>query len=157
MLPLVALILAAPPELPAAWHGTWAGTMLNTPADGKPTEVPMGLTVRPLAGGRLTWAITYGDGDKKQVRGYELVPGDKPGRFVVDEKNGITLPARLAGDTLHLLFKVGDSHLVTRYQRAGDAIRFELVAFAPDPAAGGTGVTAFQAKTVQTAELRRQP
>ena len=52
------------------------------------------------------------------------------------------------------LFKVGDTHLHTRYHLTGGAVRFELVTFAPDTAAGGMGVTAYRPVTVQTAELK---
>lgn len=155
MLALAVLTLAAPPSLPPAWHGAWAGTLHVTPAAGEPTTVAMSLVVKPLAGGRLTWTLTYGDGDKKDIRRYELVPGDKPGRFVIDEKNGITLPARLTGDTLVGLFQVGDRHLHTRHHLTGGVIRYELTTFAPDPTAGGPGVTAYRPAAVQTAELKR--
>ena len=82
---LALALLFAPPALPPAWHGTWAGILHISPASGEPKTVAMKLGIHPMGGGRHTWTLAYGDGDKKDERTYELVPGDQPGQFVIDE------------------------------------------------------------------------
>lgn len=163
---IVAALAAAqpadPPALPAGWVGKWAGTLTINRDTGDPQELPMSLEVRPLAdGSRYTWRIVY-DGEKKQTRDYELVvkPG-KPGRFEIDEKNGIRLGARLVGTTLYALFQVGDAMIQSRYELTGDVLRVEMTAYttrdplATKPIAGGGEVKSPQLLSVQTAELKR--
>ena len=135
---------ADPPALPAGWVGKWTGTLTITRDTGDLQELPMTLEVRPLAdAGRYTWRLVY-DGEKKQSRDYELVakPG-KPGRFEIDEKNGIRLGARLAGPTLYTLFQIPDAMIHSRYELAGNVLRVEMTAYATrdplatKPTAGG--------------------
>jgi hypothetical protein len=153
---------ADPPALPAGWVGKWAGTLTITKDTGDPQELPMTLEIRPLAeAGRYTWRLVY-DGEKKQTRDYELVvkPG-KPGRFEIDEKNGIRLGARLVGTTLYALFQVGEAVIHSRYEQAGDVLRVEMTAYttrdplATKPTAGGAEVKSPPLLSVQTAELKR--
>jgi hypothetical protein len=154
---------ADPPALPAGWVGKWAGTLTITTDKGDPQELPMTLEVRPLAdGGRYTWRLVYGDGEKRQTRDYELVakPG-KPGRFEIDEKNGIRLGARLVGTTLFALFQVGEAVIQSRYEQASEVLRVEMTAYttrdplATKPTAGGAEVKSPQLLSVQTAELKK--
>ena len=123
----------------------------------------MTLEVRPLAdGGRYTWRLVYGDGEGKKTRDYELVvkPG-KPGRFEIDERNGVRLGARLVGNTLYALFQVGEAMIHSRYEQAGEVLRVEMTAYttrdplATKPAGGGAEVKSPQMLSVQTAELKK--
>lgn len=159
---LTAVQPADPPALPAGWVGKWAGTLTITRDADDPREVPMSLEVRPRPeAGRYTWRLVY-DGEKKQTRDYELVakPG-KPGRFEIDEKNGIRLSARLVGTTLYAQFQVGEALIHSRYEQAGDVLRVEMTAYttreplATKPTAGGAEVKSPQCLSVQTAELKR--
>jgi hypothetical protein len=65
--------------LPSYWQGNYQGT-LELKSPGKPaSEVPIALEIKPTDdAARVTWRITYGQGDKKSVRPYELV--SLPGR-----------------------------------------------------------------------------
>lgn len=158
LIALVCLAVPASATLPEGWHGTWKGTLkMEGP---KETSIPMELRVQPKEGGVYEFAITYGEGDKKQVRPYELRPvKDKPGRYVVDEKNGIELEGRLANGTLHFLFTAGDTLIETRYRPNGDSMIFELTS--TDLKAGkATGPENLKVKSipinaVQMAELKR--
>lgn len=165
MTPLVLAVLFAQPKaepLPADWHGTWAGTLVVSGA--KSLEVPMTLSIKPLDGGRVTWTVVRGEGDKKQELPYELVPvPGKPGQFEIDEKNGIRLSCRLSGDRLYELFKVGDQYIHAQHHRDGDVIRYELTSHsAKEPLAtkptgrGDIDVTAFEPLSTQYAVLKRQ-
>ncbi len=166
---LLPLLLAAQPKaeeptLPAAWYGTWTGTLTITRDKDDPEQIPMALEVRPLDGGRYTFRITYGEGPKKQVRDYELVPkAGKPGRFEIDERNGIRIDARLTGGALDTLFQVGDSLIRSRYERTRDGLRVEITAFAvrdplvTKPEKGGSEVRSFRVVSVQTAATPAPP
>lgn len=147
------------PALPAPWHGTWRGTLTVTGPDDKPAAVPMALQIGPVPGTRdVTWAITYGEGAKAVVRGYVLQPdGDTPGRFKIDEKNGIVLAARLVDGVLYSPFAVGGAHLTARYELHGDVLRFEITSAKPAPAKTGDGkVQGFTVEVVQRADLKRK-
>ncbi|MBY0513098.1 MAG: hypothetical protein K2P78_04205, partial [Gemmataceae bacterium] len=151
---------AEPPPLPPHWYGVWAGTLIVTPEKGDPKELPMALEIAPLVGTpRYTFRLTYGPPGTRP-RDYELVPKkDRPGRFEIDERNGIRLDARLTGDTLHATFQVSDALIQSRYERVGDVLKVEMTACAmKDPTvtkstAGGAEVKAFAVVSVQTAEL----
>lgn len=161
---LLAAVLApaarAADALPAGWHGTWAGPLVMTAADGRATEVPMELTVEPLPGeAGHRWRITYG-GDKKQVRDYKLLPvAGKPGRFVIDEGNGIRLDARLVGSVLYSHFQVQGNRLAARYELTAGAVRYEIAAGSTTATTGGKDggpvVTVFPVDSVQAATLKR--
>jgi hypothetical protein len=155
----LALALGADtPALPAEWHGTWAGTMLMTSAADKRTEVPVVMEIGPAKGGKgFTWKTTYGDGDKKVVKDYLLVPdGDKPGRFVCDERNGIGLAARLVDGVMYSTFEVGGAVLTARYELREKVLRFEITSAKPaKEKTGGGQVQDYPVDVVQAAELKR--
>lgn len=114
--------LAQGAPLPEEWHGLWKGD-LPLPQGG---TIPMSLEVEPLEESNgVTWRITYGE----QVRDYELLPGDEPGLYVVDEKNGILLDMRLDGDVLFCAFDVADTMLIARYELIDDSMRYEFLTF----------------------------
>jgi hypothetical protein len=158
-LALSAALVAADdkPALPAAWHGDWRGTLVITATDGKPTEVPIALKIEPLDGTReLKWAITYGAGAKAQLRDYKLVPdGDKPGRFKIDERNGIVLSARLAGGAMYSTFEVGGALLTARYELRGDSLLFEITSNKKAEKTGDGKVQDYATEVVQRAELKK--
>jgi hypothetical protein len=151
--------------LPALWYGKWAGTLVITRDGADPQEVPMALEVRPLAdGARYTWRLHYAAAAKKQDRDYELVPKPgKPGRFEIDEKNGIRLEAKLVGGVLYSQFQVGEAVIHSRYERVGEVLKVEMTAYtsrdalATKPTGGGADVRSLQLLSVQLAELKRVP
>lgn len=108
--------------LPEEWHGLWRGD-LPIPAGG---TIPMSLEVEPLESGEgVTWRITYGE----QVRDYEMLPGDEPGRHIIDEKNGVLLDARVEDDVIYSAFDVGDTMLVARFELVDAGLRYEFLTF----------------------------
>lgn len=104
--------------LPAYWYGTYRGTLeIKTP--GKPSsEVPIELLIKPMDdAARVTWQITYGEGEKKSVRPYELVAlSRKPDYFELDEKSGIRMQMHKIENKLYCLFKVSGSLLHVEYE-----------------------------------------
>jgi hypothetical protein len=146
------------------WHGTWAGT-LKIGSGPKAQEVPMSLEIQPIDGGKATWTIQYGKpgDDKASTRKYEIVPtAGKPGRFEIDEKNGIRITAKLTADgtSLASLFRVGGQFLQTKYTLKENTLCFELMSYNTEgalktsPAGSQTEVEAFELTAVQTAELK---
>jgi hypothetical protein len=144
--------------LPPEWLGTWTGKLAISSAADKQSEVAVALKIEPIKGTReLTWAITYGEGARAMVRDYKLVPdGDKPGRFKIDERNGIALDARLVNGVMYSQFKVGDAMLTARYELRGDTLRFEITsAKAVADNTGKGSVQGFAVDVIQAAELKR--
>jgi hypothetical protein len=169
--PLIAAIALVPPgpddpgrpTLPESWLGTYAGTF-TIEGDSAIEPFRGELRVAPIGEGpAVSWTIIYGEGDRRQVRPYELVPVDgQPGRFEIDEKNGVRIAMRLVGEDLLLgQFTVGDSLIVARYERSADAIRAELATFdAASPRSmrvegAGLEVSSIPLRSVQRATLRR--
>jgi photosystem II stability/assembly factor-like uncharacterized protein len=122
-------------EVPTAivkdWSGVWKGTVRNHVDVARSSTFEMQLTVEPVDANSLRWQIVY-DGEAGQsVRDYQLLVDDAAqGKYTLDEKNGILLPARLLGQTLTFHFSVQDQHLWTSYKFvAGDTpqIEFDLV------------------------------
>lgn len=147
------------PALPVAWHGTWTGTMTVTDASDQATEVEVALTIAPVPDTRTaTWKTTYGTGERAVVKDYAIVPVDgKPGRFRIDEKNGVLLDARLAGRTLYSQFEVAGAVLTARYELRGDVLAFEITSAKPRPEKSGKGtVQSYAVNAVQTADLKKK-
>lgn len=154
--------------LPASWHGTYVGTF--SVDSGTPAEVGSfrgELRIEPRIGSEaVSWTIIYGEGELQQVRSYELrpVPGEES-RFVIDEKNGVTIEMMLIGQNLLLgQFVVGENMIVPRYERMGDdVIRCELAVFGTKPSRTMTiegldvSVSTSPLRSVQRAELQRVP
>jgi hypothetical protein len=144
--------------LPPLWHGTWSGKLAITGPKDEPSDVAIALRIEPIKGtDNVTWAITYGQGDKKIARDYKLVACKKPGRFQIDEGNGVALDARLVNGVLYSQFEVGGSLLAARYEIRGDILCFEITS--AKLAAGETGNAkprAYNVDIVQTAELKRK-
>ncbi len=160
--PLVlGLLLAADPKpaaLPADWHGEWAGTLAMTSQNDTKTDVAVRLKIEPIRGSDdLTWKLTYGTGDKQVVKDYKLVPTTAPGRFRIDEQNGIVLDARLVGGVLYSQFEVGGNWLTARYELRDGKLRFEVTSAKPaKDKTGGNKVQGYDIGGVQTAELTKK-
>lgn len=148
--------------LPAAWHGTWQGTLHINNGKSK-SEVAFKLAIKPLDAARVTWHITYGEGDKANTRSYELVAlPKKPGLFELDEKSGIRMQERLLGNKLYCLFRVSNTLLHTKHELVGDVIHYEITSFTEKDPLKTTfqkndkiTVDSWQLMSVQSAELKR--
>ena len=143
--------------LPPEWHGTWSGKLAIANAAGKTSEVAMSLKIEPIKGtNELTWAITYGEGEKASLRNYKLVPGDKTDRFTIDERNGTLLDARLVNGVIYSQFEVGGNLLGARYELRGDTLRFEITSAKLADKTGKGKVQGYRVEVVQTAELKKK-
>lgn len=149
--------------LPAEWHGSWQGTLQITNGKTK-SEVPFKLVIKPIDDARVTWHITYGEGDKASTRPYELIAlSKKPGTFELDEKSGIRMKERLLGNQLFCLFRVSNSLLHVKHELRGDVIHYEISTFSEkEPLKTAfekdskLAVDSWTLISVQSAELKRR-
>ncbi len=147
---------------PENWRGTWRGTMLDRSVNGRYQKVPMTLRIQPISNNpmRYTWQTTYGVGDKKLVRDYELVVKDQQnGHFIIDEKDGTLIDAWWLGDKLYSQFRVNNLLLSTQCQRQGNRLHYELVLYQPqstpptESSQEKVPFESYQLQVVQSAEL----
>ena len=130
-------VIETKPELPfpQSWEGMWEGRLEIFNAKGKVQETLMGLEIKPIDSTKThTWTIIYSEGEKRQVREYELIPKDPAkGHYVIDEKNSIILDDYYYGNTLYSRFDVGGTLLLATYTKEGETIRFEIIAGKTEP------------------------
>jgi hypothetical protein len=140
------------------WYGTWAGKLIITSEADKQSEVPVVFKIEPIKGSHdVVWALTYGQGDKATVRDYKLAPaGETPGRFRIDERNGVALDARLVNGVLYSQFEVGGHLLTARYELRGETLQFEVTSSKPRAERTGGKIQAYAVEVVQAAELRKK-
>ena len=154
--------------LPAYWYGTYKGTLaLKSP--GKPaSEVPIELEIKPTGdAARVTWQITYGEGNKKSVRPYELVVLDRrPNYYELDEKSGIKMQMHMVDNKLYCLFKTSGSLLHAQYELKikERAIHYEISTYVEKNSLKTAHennteleVDSYQLISVQSAVLREEP
>jgi hypothetical protein len=168
-----------PTPLPDAFLGRWQGTLRISPVEDKTGntpppkggDVPMELHIEPLADGKgHTWRIIYNTGPRREVRDYVLLPNAKqPNSFVIDERNGMLIDARLVGQGLFTQFKLQDARktqeslILARYERRGDALEVEILAFdvksprVTKDSQGKYEVASYVLQVVQRAELKQVP
>jgi hypothetical protein len=131
---------SGPGEFPASFIGKWKGEIRITPYEGEEQRLPMEMYIAPReTEGRWRWAIRYGT---QPLRDYELrVLDAEKGRYEIDERNSITLPAWQTGGELISLFSLSGQLLTTRYRVEGDRLHFEVLVTktAPTAVTGGEG------------------
>lgn len=145
---------------PQSWYGTWKGEIHIKPYEGREQRLSMTMIIGPHEEeGRWQFAIQYGS---QPTRPYELVAvKPKLGRYQIDEKNSIVLPAWYTEGELVSIFSLQGQLLTTQYQRVGDEIRFSVLVTrtAPTRLTGGLdqipSVGAHLPLTYQRARLKR--
>lgn len=148
------------------WLGTWSGTATNHRPDGSSFDFPMVLQIGPIEGStdRYTWTITYGEGERRQVRPYELAVIDPDtGRFAIDEKNSIVLDTVLLDGALYSQFEIEGVRLstVNRLGPGPDEMTCEILTTSTEAASitgnsqGVPPVGLFPPRSLQRAVLTR--
>lgn len=108
------------------WLGEWKGVLeLYKPDGSVDRTVPMDLLIKTTNDSMaLQWRITY---NKQDVRDYILRTDDATGgKFVLDEKNGITIDVRKFGNILLSSFEVQDYQISDSYEMRGISMIFTL-------------------------------
>ncbi len=162
---VLATAVAAEPSLPTDWHGVWEGRLTVYGPTGNVFTRPMTLQITPRRGaGGLTWRMTTEMSGQKNVRDYELIPEPgRPGRFRIDEKNGIRLNARLMGNVLYAYYKDGDILIGSRFERRGNGLLVELASVETrNPLTSvlrqdNIEIQSYRLGSVQVGELRKKP
>ncbi len=142
---------------PAAWTGTWRGTLVNLPPRPGATAVDVTLEIGPFPsadGACSAWRTTYSDqGVVRQVKDYRLCRGTGPDDLFVDEGDGIKLTARLLGDVLVSPFKYDTTLLVATTRLRGEILEEEILTVEDRPAVAG--VQPLRPRGIQRLQLRR--
>ncbi|MSR64051.1 MAG: hypothetical protein EXS08_16640 [Planctomycetes bacterium] len=162
----------AAPELeparafPAAWLGTWRGTVQAHDGGGARETFSMELTIAPTDDPtRFAWTIVYDGNAGRSERPYELVVRDAVhGRYAIDEGE-LELEARLLDDTLYTWFDVEGARLLVRerLEDAGtpaEALAFELLSSGDDATVisdADPSTSSHPPGNLQRARLRRAP
>jgi hypothetical protein len=141
--------------LSEAWLGVWRGSLtLSPPLKGFPATSPMELRIatKDSAKGPWSWVLAYSG---QPERAYELLADpQRPGAFLLDEKNGIVLDMTLEGGELLSAFEVSGRLLLTRYTLTPSSIRYETRTFErgePSP----QKVISWKPRSFQSAVLKR--
>ena len=145
---------------PESWFGVWTGTLTISKPGREVEQTRMLIAIRPTDDPKR-WEFRLRYGRKQPQRKYELVVRDAAtGRYAIDEKNGIVLPATYLDGELFSYFSLGDDLLLARYRLVGDFLHFDLTqtGLTPDVKTGGKGtpeIGGHHAQVVQRAVLRR--
>lgn len=159
---------ARAPGFPSSWIGRWKGEMTvlggddGARAPGFSMELVIAPTEKP---DRYQWTIIYDGLAGRQQRNYTLVVQDAArGEFLIDENNGIVLPARELGGVLHSSFVVAGNRIHSREQlrdpgTSSAQIEVELLTIAEQGprTSGGDGVPevkAWSPRSVQRGVLK---
>jgi hypothetical protein len=108
------------------WFGDWKGALELYKPDGTiDRTVPMELLIKPTADSlAVQWRITY---NKQDVRDYIMrVEEMTEGKFMLDERNGISISVRKYGNTLMSSFDVQDYQIWDSYEMRGVSITYTL-------------------------------
>jgi hypothetical protein len=162
-------LFAQPYQWPEDWLGSWQGTLtLETPGSDRVREFPMKLEISETdTAGSWNWIITYGEGEKADVRPYLLVAQDSSmSHFLVDERNSILLDQYRIGNYMLSHFRVDSSLLFMRIRHEGDYLMSEissgtlidarLSGQGLDESVGVERVYSHRLKALQWARLRRE-
>ncbi len=150
-------------SFPSKLLGTWKGPATVKRPGQADMSFPMELHVEPIEGrDSWTWKVIYGEGEKRQVRPYELLATkDDPHHFQIDEKNSIVIDAYHIDGRLYSRFWVADNMIDATYERSGDNLICTLVTYGAKPVVmtGGKGrvprVASYELRAVQRAVLKK--
>lgn len=148
--------------LPAKWHGKYSGVLelLNPDKPGTSQKVPTVLEIMPISGTPdVTWTQIY-TVDKKEERKYVLkaVPGF-PGRYLMDEQQGILIDHALIGDSLTCQFTVGGSVLTGDFELREGGMFFQIIssnlAKPRRTTVGEVKIDSYPVRTIQRGMLKK--
>ena len=121
---------------PYGWFGTYEGELEIFGVDSVAHRVLMNLDIGPTDNdSTFFWTITYGEGDQKDVRKYQMISMDNSvGYYVLDEKNSIKIETYLKNKVMTSFFSVNGNFIIATYEKVDEGIAFELIAAQMQPA-----------------------
>jgi hypothetical protein len=158
-------LIQAQASFPLDWQGEWKGSLQIYTPNGSQQTYPMTLQIMPTdSTQRWKWVLMYGEGDKQDIRNYELVVKDaSKGKYVIDEKNDIILEANLFQNVLISRFAVEKNELTCTYRLENKQLIFEVMMhkITESTQTGGTAststkVTSFATSVYQKAVLEKK-
>lgn len=116
-------------QLQEAWSGHWKGKLEIFDAKTVKQTIPMELEIHKRDSTHWQWKMVYGEGDKKDVRDYELILKDaEKGHWIIDEKNTISMDMQLHYRHFTSVFSVEGAILCITYTLRDDkTLIFEVV------------------------------
>lgn len=143
------------PVFPDDFAGKWQGTLrLHEGLDAGAKEVELMLDVRPDPGGSGSlWRFTQSRQPPRERRVVES--NAELGEYLIDEGDGVVLPARFLADTLVWRFKTAGQMFLARMRFRPEVIDYEILAGPVDAAPPGEDVDGLRVNGLQRATLRR--
>lgn len=152
---------------PDDWLGTWEGELLlEKPGQDSARHFPMALEISLTdTPGVWNWIITYGTGEKQDLRPYLLVAKDSSySHFIMDEQNSIFLDQYRIGNRMYSRFSVDSTMLVSVSKIEADTMEAEIWTSPLKgektgeslPDGSSYDIRSFPLKGVQTSRLIRQ-
>lgn len=116
-------------QLQEAWIGHWKGKLEIFDTRTVKQTIHTELEIHRKDSTHWQWKITYGEGDKKDVRDYELVLKDTTkGHYIMDEKNTISMDMQLHYRHFSSVFSVEGTLLCITYTLKDDkTLIFEVI------------------------------
>lgn len=116
-------------QLQEAWLGHWKGKLEIFDAKTVKQMIHMELEIHKIDSTRWQWKMVYGEGDKKDIRDYELVlKNAEKGHYIVDEKNTISMDMQLYYRHFSSIFSVEGALLCITYTLKDDkTLVFEVI------------------------------
>ena len=157
----LATVLAGAPaaaEGIAGWEGKWEGRLVNLPGRPGQGEVRIERETGPWPAANACSPLVTRylvEGKPTQTKDYRLCRGATPDQLWVDEGGGVTLSARLLGDSLVSPFKYGSILLVASTRVEGDRMVEDILSARDQPATDG--IVKLDATNLQRLEFRRRP
>lgn len=120
---------------PYGWFGTYEGEVEIFGLDSVVQRVKMNLDIGPTENdSTFYWTITYGEGENKDVRAYQMISMDNSmGYYVLDEKNSIKIESYLRNKVMTSFFSVMDNFIIFTYEKVDEGIAIEVISAKAKP------------------------
>jgi hypothetical protein len=128
---LSVLIQKSHAQLQEAWLGLWKGKLeiFDTRSVKQTITIQMELEINRIDSTKWQWKMVYGEGEKKDVRDYELIlKNAEKGHYIIDEKNTISMDMQLHYRHFTSFFSVDSALLCITYTLKDDkTLVFEVI------------------------------
>jgi len=108
-----------------SWEGLWRGECQIAPSG----RIGMEIQIQRMPGGNFRWLMVYRTPRGDEVRDYR-VSANGPGRYVLDERNGILIDMFYRDDVLYDAFRIRQGaapRTFGRHERRGRTMLVEMI------------------------------